>query len=262
MAQSNRAPIGVDPTRPNAARVYNFMLDGKDNYEADRVVAERMLAIAPDTKTLAWFSRRFLLNAVRAAAQEGIEQFIDIGAGIPISPNVHEVAQEFEPSARVVAVDHDPVVFAHTNALLAGEPGVTSMLADIRATDLIERLRTEGGIDFDQRVAILIVGVLHFIMDDENPAELVARFRDVMAPGSLLAFTHACTNTHPDFIRQSSGDLASTPAQVAFRTTEQVEPFLEGFEVIEPGVVPVQEWLNGELPSTRLVVLGGVGRKN
>ncbi|WP_433525675.1 SAM-dependent methyltransferase [Nocardia pseudovaccinii] len=262
MAEADRAPVRVDPSKPNAARVYNYLLGGKDNYEVDQRVAERMLAVAPDTKTTAWFSRKFLLNAVEEAAKAGIGQFIDIGAGIPISPNVHEIAQKVDPAARVVMIDYDPVVHVHTNALLSGTSGVASILGDIRRTDeIIEKARTEGQIDFDQPVAILIVGVLHFVMDDEHPAEIIARLRDVMAPGSILAFTHGSVDTYAEFVAQSTGDTDGSSAQVQFRTPDMVAAYLDGFEIVEPGLVPVQDWLDDDLPHTKLVILGGVGRK-
>ncbi len=262
MAEAERLPKGADPNRPNAARVYNYLLGGKDNYEVDQLLAHQMLAVAPDTRTTAWFSRRFLLQAVEIAARAGVRQFIDIGAGIPISPNVHEVAQEIEPTARVVAVDYDPVVHVHANALLASSPGVTSMLGDIRRPDvIIERLRSEQLIDFDQPVAILIVGVLHYVMDDEDPVGIVARLRDELAPGSFLAFTHATIDTQSDFIARSSGTTVGSSSQPRYRTREEVARLLDGFEVLEPGVVAVQDWLDDDLPSTNLVLLGGIGRK-
>ncbi|MEU7767402.1 SAM-dependent methyltransferase [Nocardia sp. NPDC049190] len=258
-----RAPIGVDPGRPNSARVYDYLLGGKDNYEVDRAVAQRMLSIAPDTRTLAWFSRQFLVNAVRLAAKAGVRQFIDLGAGIPTSPNVHEVAREFDTSARVVYVDYDPVVYAHCDALLARWQGVTAMSADVRRPDdVLDRLRTEALIDFDEPVAVLLVGVLHFVMDDEHPAELLARFRDAMAPESYLAFTHGSDTSDPQLIERSSADTASTSAQVVYRSPAQMTSFLDGFEIIDPGVVPVQQWLGDDLPATRMVICGGVGRKN
>ncbi|WP_067823703.1 SAM-dependent methyltransferase [Nocardia inohanensis] len=262
MSEANRVPVGVDPTKPNAARVYNYMLGGKDNYEVDQVVAQRMLAVAPDTKTQAWFSRKFLLGAVEFAAQEGIRQFLDIGAGIPITPNVHEVAQQIEPDARVVSIDYDPVVHVHSNALLAAEKGVTTMLADVRETEkLIGRLREEEQIDFDQPVAILIVGVLHFVMDDEDPKQIFERFFEVMAPGSVLAFTHASTTTQHEFIEQSKSDLVRSSAQAVFRTPDVVASFIEDFEQIEPGLVKVQEWLGDDLPDTNLALLAAIIRK-
>lgn len=263
MSEGKRAPVGVDPFRPNPARVYNYMLGGKDNYDADRDYGDRMLAVAPDTKITAWHSRRFLLAAVRWAAEEGIRQFVDIGAGIPIAPNVHEVAQEVDPTAIVASIDFDPVVHAHSNALLTGATGVTPILADVRDPErILELSRKEAGIDFSQPVAIVIVGVLHFVMDDEKPFEAVARLRAAMAPGSVLIMQHASVNTHPFFKDTASSNAVNTPAQPAFRPPEQVAEFFEGLEMMEPGLVPANEWLDADLPATRLVVLCGVGRKN
>ncbi|MVU81459.1 SAM-dependent methyltransferase [Nocardia sp. ET3-3] len=263
MAENKRVPVGVDPFRPNPARVYNYMLGGKDNYDADRDYGDRMLEVAPDTKITAWHSRQFLLKSVRLAAEAGIRQFVDIGAGIPISPNVHEVAREIEPTAIVASIDYDPVVHAHSNALLTGAPGVTPILADIREPDkLLELAHTEAGIDFAQPVAFLIVGVLHFVMDDESPYEAVARFREAMAPGSLLIIQHASVNTHPFFMNATTSNAAGTPSQPNFRTPEQVREFFDGLEMLPPGLVPANEWLEGELKPTRLVVLCGIGRKN
>ncbi|MGK8488788.1 SAM-dependent methyltransferase [Nocardia asiatica] len=257
-----RAPRGVDPNVPNSARVYDYLLGGKDNYEVDRAVAQRMLSIAPDTRTLAWFSRKFLVNAVQLAAQAGIRQFVDLGAGIPTSPNVHEVARKIDPSARVVYVDFDPVVYAHCNALLTHAEGVTAMQGDVRRTeDLLDRLKGEGSIDFDEPVAITLVGVLHFVMDDERPAEIVARLGAAMAPGSYLVLTHGADNSNPEFIAQSSSDTANSSAQVRYRSPAVVESFFEGFDLMDPGVVPLQRWLDDDLPDTGLVLLGGVARK-
>ncbi|WP_280303139.1 SAM-dependent methyltransferase [Nocardia abscessus] len=257
-----RAPQGVDPNVPNSARVYDYLLGGKDNYEVDRAVAHRMLSIAPDTRTLAWFSRKFLVNAVQLAAEAGVRQFIDLGAGIPTSPNVHEIAHKIDPSARVVYLDFDPVVYAHCNALLAHAEGVTAMLGDVRRPDdILDRLTSGGLIDFDEPVAITLVGVLHFVMDDEHPAEIVARLGAAMAPGSYLAFTHGSDNSDPDFITQSSSDTANSSAQVVYRSAAVVESFFQGFDLLDPGVVPLQRWLGDELPDTGLVLLGGVARK-
>ncbi|MVU81458.1 SAM-dependent methyltransferase [Nocardia sp. ET3-3] len=239
------------------------MLGGKDNYDADRLVGDRMLQVAPDTKDTAWHSRNFLLLAVRKAAEAGIRQFVDIGAGIPITPNVHEVAQGIEPTAIVASIDYDPVVHAHSNALLTGAPGVTPILADIREPDkLLELASAEAGIDFSQPVAFLIVGVLHYVMDDEGPYDAIARFREVMAPGSLLAIQHASTNTHPFFKTTSSNDTVGSPAQVDFRPPEQVQRFFEGLEMLPPGLAAANEWLEEDLKPTKLVVLCGIGRKN
>ncbi|WP_433657717.1 SAM-dependent methyltransferase [Nocardia sp. CA-128927] len=247
---------------PSSARIYDYMLGGKDNYDIDRAVAHRMLAIAPDTKTLAWFIRQFLVKAVEMAADAGVRQFIDLGAGIPTSPNVHETARKIEPSARVVYIDNDPIVYTHCDALLARSPGVEALQADIRQPDdIITRLKVGGLIDFNEPVALLIIGVLHYVMDEEDPAGILAEFRDVMAPGSFLAITHASGDTHPDFIGQSQEDTNNSPSQVVYRTREETTAYFDGFDLIDPGIVPAQDWLDGDLPATRLVIYGGIGRK-
>ncbi len=257
-----RAP-GLNPAVPSSARIYDYMLGGKDNYEVDRQVAHRMLAIAPDTKTLAWFIRQFLVRAVESAADAGIKQFIDLGAGIPTSPNVHEVARAIEPSARVVYIDNDPVVRAHCDALLANSPGLSVMQADIRRPhEIIDRLRAESRIDFDEPIAVLMIGVLHYVMDEEKPADILAAFRDAMAPGSYLAITHGSSETNPDFISQSQSDTENTPSQVRYRSAAEIEALMAGFELIPPGVAPAQQFLRTDLPATRLVIYGGLGRKS
>ncbi len=262
MSDARRAPEGVDTSKPNSARVYDYLLGGKDNYEVDRQVANRMLLVAPDTRITAWFSRQFLIQAVQTAAAAGVRQFIDLGAGIPTTPAVHEVAQKIDADARIAAVDYDPVVYAHSNALLAGIPGVTPILADIRDIDeLIGRLRSEAAVDFDRPVAVMLCGVLHFIMDDERPDEIIARLAEVMAPGSYLALTQGSTDSTEAFTSQARRDLTDSPSRFVFRSAAQTAALLDGFEILAPGIVPLQNWLDGELPATDLVIFGGICRK-
>ncbi|QIS16810.1 SAM-dependent methyltransferase [Nocardia arthritidis] len=262
MPEHPRAPVGVDPSKPNAARIYNYMLGGKDNYEIDQLVAHRMLAVAPDTRTMAWFSRQFMLRCVQFTAEQGIRQFIDIGAGIPISPNAHEVARKIQPTALVASVDYDPVVDAHAHAAFSAAPGVTPILADVRRpVELIERCHTEAGIDWSEPVAILLVGVMHYVMDDEGPDDIFARLRDAMAPGSYLALTHGWDESARDFMAQSTNDTFGSSAQIRFRSETEVARLCEGFELMEPGLVPIQQWLDENLPVTRLALLSAVCRK-
>jgi hypothetical protein len=258
-----RVPLTADSERPHSARVYDYLLGGKDNYEVDRMVAHRMLQVAPDTRTLAWFSRQFLVKSVRMALDAGVRQFVDLGAGIPTSPNVHEVAREVDPAARVVYVDYDPVVYAHCEALLAGSPGVSALRGDVRdPDDIIGRLEAESLIDPLEPVAVSAVGVLHFVMDSERPADIVARFRDWMAPGSQFAITHGSTSTDEEFAEQMTSATDNTPSQVILRTPAQMREFFDGFDILEPGVVPLQQWLEDGLPATQLVLCGVVGRKS
>ena len=255
------APEGIDPTKPNAARIHDFLLGGKDNYAADRAVAERMLALVPDSRTVAWFGRQFLTGAATLAAEAGIRQFIDIGAGIPTTPSLHETLTAIAPDARVVYLDYDPVVYAHANAFYTSVPGVTPMLADFRDPNhtLLARLRTEAGIDFDLPIALLLIGVLDYITEAENPRECLNRFAEVMAPGSYVAFTHAATHSDDTFIRQLRRDTYGSTAQCVFRSARDLQELFDGFELLAPGIVPVQDWLADDLPTSRWVVLGGIG---
>ncbi|WP_024803040.1 SAM-dependent methyltransferase [Nocardia sp. BMG51109] len=256
------APKGVNPSQPSSARVFDYLLGGKDNYEADRVLAQHMLEVAPDTRTLAWFSRRFLTGATQLAAEKGVRQFVDMGAGLPTSPNVHEVAQKVDSAVRVASVDFDPIVYAHANAMLDGEPDVTAILGDFRDPgNVLHRLRTEAKIDLDQPIAMLVVGVLHFVMDDERPADLIARYRDAMTPGSYLAFTHGSTDTSEAFMHRATTGTHGSPAQIVFRSAAAIEALFEGFEILDPGIVPIQKWIGDDLPKTRLDLLGAVCRK-
>ncbi|MEU7139769.1 SAM-dependent methyltransferase [Nocardia sp. NPDC046473] len=261
VSENDRTPQPFNGNLPNSARVYDYLLGGKDNRDIDRDIADQMLAQAPEVTTVAWFARSFALKAVKMAAEAGIRQFVDLGSGIPNSPNVHEAAWEIEPSARVVYVDYDPVVHVHCEALLADPRGVTALLGDIRHPhDILDQLKSNALIDFNEPVAILLIGVLHYITDDENPAEIIAAFRDQLAPGSYLAITHGSLDSSPEILQVLTG-TKSTSAQVEFRSATQTEAFLAGFELFEPGVVPVQQWLRSDLPETRMVMDGAIGRK-
>ncbi|MFD6163145.1 SAM-dependent methyltransferase [Nocardia sp. NPDC060256] len=261
VSEDDRTPQPFNGDLPNSARVYDYLLDGKDNRDVDRAIADQMLATAPEVKTVAWFSRSFALKAVKMAAEAGIRQFVDLGSGIPTSPNVHEVAWEIEPSARVVYVDYDPVVRVHCEALLADPRGVTALLGDIRRPhDVLDQLKNHALIDFNEPVAITLIGVLHYVADDEHPAEIIAAFRDQLAPGSYLAITHGSLDSAPEILKVLAG-TKNTSAQVEFRSAAQTEAFMAGFELLEPGVAPVQQWLRDDLPDTRMVMDGAIGRK-
>ncbi|MGX1778579.1 SAM-dependent methyltransferase [Nocardia brasiliensis] len=256
-----RTPEPFDPRELNSARVYDYLLGGKDYREVDQDMGDEMLSRAPEIKSLVWFARGFMVKAIEMAADAGIRQFIDLGSGIPTTPNVHEAAREIQPSAQVVYVDYDPVVHAHCDALLASPRGITALLGDIRRPhDILDQIKNHTEIDFNQPVAITLIGVLHYVMDNENPADIVATFRDHMAPGSFLAISHGSTDSDPEVLEVLLG-TNDTSAQVAFRSTAQTQAFFDGFELLEPGVVPVQEWLRPDLPTTRMVMDGGIARK-
>ncbi|WP_308166694.1 SAM-dependent methyltransferase [Nocardia albiluteola] len=262
MPDIERVPEGIDPSTPSAARVYDYFLGGRDNYAADRALAEWLLSIAPDSRTVARLSRQFVLKAVELIAEAGIRQFIDIGAGIPTSPSVHEVAQKVDSAATVVSIDYDPVVHAYGNAFLSGTPGVTTMQADVRRPDdIIDRLRSGALIDFEQPVAILLCSILHFVLDDEHPAEIIARFRTAIPSGSYVAFTHPSDEVSPAGMAQLASHNIGSPTQFVSRSRTELAGFFDGFEFLGGGVVPVQDWLDGEQPTTQMVWLGGICRK-
>src|SRR5512135_3427974 len=178
---SRVTPPGNDPAQPAAARIYDYLLGGKDNYAVDRAAAERVLAVAPDQRQLARANRAFAIRAVGVLAEAGLRQFIDLGTGFPTSPSVHESARQADPSARVVYVDYDPLVHVHNTALLAQDDHVISVQADIREPEaILDHPDVTRLIDFGQPVGVLCVAVLHLIPDAENPWGIVARFRDRM----------------------------------------------------------------------------------
>jgi hypothetical protein len=269
MTELERVPAGVNARVPSPARVYDYLLGGKDNFAVDRAVAERLLKVAPDTPTVARSNRGFLTRAVRHLAGQGIRQFVDLGTGIPTSPSVHEVAREVSPACRVVYVDYDPVVKLHAEVLLATVPGVAGIQGDVRRPEeILADPHITGLIDFDQPVAILMIAVLHFVSDAEDPAGIIAAFRKRMAPGSHLVLSHSMAESDPEAVAQLSAATAGSPAQSTFRTHEQVLALFDGFDLIGPGLVPVRNWsIPGEEPAgpppsraPGLLVEGGVGR--
>ncbi|MFI6168802.1 SAM-dependent methyltransferase [Nocardia sp. NPDC051052] len=249
-----------NPNVPASARIWNYLISGKDNYDTDREVADRMLAIAPDTKTLAWLCRDFHSQAVQSAAEAGVRQFIDLGAGMPTYPDVREVARKIEPSARILYVDNDPIVHAHCDALLTGWVGTAALKADIRSRDLIEKIQAESVVDFAEPVAVLMTQVMDYVSADEQPEEIIRALREAMAPGSRLVITHASDESDADLRHQMIKDTKNSPAEPTFRTREEIELLIKGFDIPEPGLVPVQQALDPELPETRLVVLSAVCR--
>jgi len=263
MTQSAGLPPGLDPAKPSAARIYDYLLGGKDNYEVDRAAADQVLAVAPDQRRLARANRAFAIRAVRVLADAGIRQFIDLGTGFPSSPSVHEVAREADPSASVVYVDYDPIVQAHNTALLGGDDQVASVQADIRQPEVVL-----GGpdvarlIDFDHPVGVLCVAVLHLVPDAEDPAGIIAQFRDRMRPGSYLVLSQFSGESDQQAMAALRAVAAGTPVETYFRAPDQILRFFDGFELVAPGLTSVQEWRPDTISApTRLKIAGAVGRK-
>ncbi|MEO3854061.1 SAM-dependent methyltransferase [Acrocarpospora sp. B8E8] len=263
MDELTRVPDGINSKVPSSARVYDYLLGGKDNYPVDRAIAERLLSVAPDTRAVVRANRAFLTRAVRFLAEQGITQFIDLGTGIPTSPSVHEVAREIHPEATVVYVDNDPLVKVHNDALLATDDGVITLEADIRRPeDIIGHPDVKALIDFDRPVGVLLVTVLHFVSDEEGAYRIVTAFRDKVASGSYVVISHSSSESEPEVLTQLKASTAGSPAQSTFRSHEETLDFFEGMEIEEPGLVPVQRWRPAmDSIRSRLIVEGAVARK-
>jgi hypothetical protein len=259
----------IDTSKPHPARMYDAYLGGKDNYPVDREAVREILRAFPEVRPIALANRAFLQRAVRFLAGEaGVRQFLDIGTGIPSAGNVHEVAGQVAPDARVVYVDNDPIVHVHANALLTGSGNTSIVLADLRDPDVIvEHPKVRGLIDFTRPVALLLVAILHFITDEQDPAGIVATLRDALPGGSYLALSHGTL----DFHTSDSADLAAAgyrnaTAPLVLRTREQVSAFFDGFDVLEPGLVQAPLWRpDGRPPRpkdlAKIGIYAGVGRK-
>ncbi|MFJ4924980.1 SAM-dependent methyltransferase [Streptomyces sp. NPDC088736] len=265
---SEGLPQGVDPDKASVARMYDAMLGGQHNFAIDREALAAFTAIDPQVRTLARANRAFLGRAVRFLIDAGVRQFIDLGSGIPTQGNVHEVAQAACPGARVVYVDSDPVAVAHSAALLADNPDADIVDADIRRpAEVLSSPQVHKLIDFDQPVGVLMITILHFIAPEENPAGIVAAFRDALPDDSWLALTHATNEDRPD-TAAAVGKLYRSRATspVTARSYGEIHGLFEGFDLVEPGLVYVPLWrpdpddLVPENPS-EYWVYSGVGRK-
>ncbi|UBU10932.1 SAM-dependent methyltransferase [Nonomuraea gerenzanensis] len=243
MTNPPRVPKGINPRVPNAARMYDYYLGGKDNFAADREAAEKIMALGP-SREICLANRRFLGRAVRQVASLGIDQFIDLGTGLPNQDNVHEVAREVHPDAHVVYVDYDPVVIVHARALLAGaDANITIVHADVREpASILDAPETTKLIDFSRPVGVVFLGVLHCLTDAEDPWGVVAAFRERMAPGSALIVSHLTDDAHPEVGKAAREVYDEADAPLIHRGHEAVTRLFEGFEVLEPGVTHVDAW--------------------
>jgi hypothetical protein len=267
---SDRPTPEVDVSHPHAARMYDYYLGGKDNFEADRVTAEKALSSWSAVRTGVRENRAFLGRAVRYLAEEaGIRQFLDIGTGLPSANNVHEVAQSVAPEARVVYVDNDPIVLAHAKALLTGSPqGRTAFIqADLREpAKILAHETTREVLDFDQPLALLLVAVLHFVPDAEDPKSIVRTLVDALPSGSYVVASHVTPEHDPESVHglEESYCTAGVPAQ-ARPMEDFVQLVFEGLELVAPGVEIVSDWrpeTSGPRPTAVEVSnYGGVARK-
>jgi hypothetical protein len=268
VAGSESPPAEFDPSHPNVARVYDYLLGGKDNFAPDRALGDRIIASLPAVQVGVRAQRALLGRVVRYLVGEaGIRQLIDIGSGLPTASSVHEIAQQLDPLTRVVYVDNDPVVLAHSRALLADTTATVAVDADLRSpAGIIGHPEVRRLLDWERPVGLLLCGILHHIADEEGPAELTAALCRALPAGSYIFIHHLV----------DSGDPAIADVQAAFqagfgkgqfRTTEQLRGMFNGLELVQPGLVPVPEWRpDMSTPSTRdfpvlRLAWAGVARK-
>jgi hypothetical protein len=266
MTSAGAAPEGVDIERPSAARLYDWFLGGRHNYASDRELGRQVLEVAPNFKFVSVQNRAFLGRAVRFLLASGIRQFLDLGSGIPTQDNVHEVVHRSDPSAHVVYVDNDPVAVAHSRHILQGQDNAVVIRADIRQPESVaDHPEVRRLIDFTEPIAVLLVAILHFIPDSEEPYALVGKFRDHMAPGSYLVVSHGTQDVAATAVAGVE-DLYRQRSTVSARARSRAEiaAFFEGFELVEPGLVYPPLWrpdgLGVEHPELSWFY-SGIGRK-
>ena len=251
---------------PHPARVYDYFLDGKDNFEADRVAADAAIEAFPRTAESARAARAFLRRVVQfLAAEAGVVQFLDIGTGLPSGENVHQVAQSAAPGARIVYVDNDPIVLLHAQALLTSSPGgaVAYLDADLRDPEKILG-EAAGTLDFGRPVAVLLLGILHNVGDQDDPYGIVRRLVAAMPGGSYLAVCHLTADIYPELAGWARAlNERQLDAPIVLRDRAQVSRFFEGLELVEPGVVQLSKWRpRSEVEAAAAAALwGGVARK-
>ncbi|MEU9591383.1 SAM-dependent methyltransferase [Streptomyces sp. NPDC048219] len=240
------APRSIDISVPSVSRVYDFYLGGSHNFEVDREAARRAMEFMPELPRISQANRAFMRRAVRFAAQEGIDQFLDIGSGIPTFGNVHEVARAARPGARVVYVDHDPVAVAHSQAVLEGAEDADVVAADLlKPRDILDSPQVKRLIDLNRPLALLLVAILHFVDDADDPCAAVAELSDALAPGSLLVLTHASYEGIPEHAERAQGAVdvyEDIRNPLVMRSRDEIARFFEGYEMVEPGLVPMPRW--------------------
>lgn len=260
------APEGVDISRPNMARSYDYWLGGSHNFAVDREYAKKIIEVLPGTRLIAQANRSFMHRALRYLLDQGVRQFLDLGSGIPTLGNVHEVAHEVDPEARVVYVDIDPIAVAHSRQLLADNPNGIAVQADLAdADEILGNPEVQRILDFSQPIGLLMVSVLHVVPDAVDPYGAVARYRDAMVPGSFVVITHGTDDSRSEEMHGARELSEKTPTPGHLRSYDEIEAFFEGFEFADPGLVWVSQWRpdpSDELDDpNQLTFYAGVGRK-
>ncbi|GAA2016825.1 SAM-dependent methyltransferase [Catenulispora yoronensis] len=251
-------PPQVDTTRPHPARIYDYLLGGKDNFPADRAAAQVALRALPELRAMARANRAFLGRAVRFLARAGIDQFLDLGSGVPGPGHTAQVVRAVAPGARVVLVDYDPIVVAHSMALVDGGAGTGAsasadggsgvgrlavVQADVRdPQELLDRVRVREVLDFRRPVAVLMVALLHFVAEDEDAPGIVARFVREVSAGSAVVISHATDGGQPERSQAARRGWDQAASRLVARSAGQIEGLFAGVEPVAPGVVPLPLW--------------------
>lgn len=233
-------PVQIDTSKAHPARVYDWLLGGKDNYPIDEAVGEKL---PPEARDAARQNRQFMHRAAAWLAAQGIDQFLDVGTGIPTEPNLHQVVQGILPTAKVVYADNDPIVLRHAEALLVSHPeGATDYIqADVRQpAEIIGHAR--GVLDFDRPIALSLIALMHFIPDDQDPYEIVRDLLAVLPSGSHLVLSHAASDLYPELAEQVTAEYAKGGIRLGFRARGEVARFFDGLELVDPGLVTATEW--------------------
>jgi hypothetical protein len=250
----------IDTTKAHPARVYDWLLGGKDNYRADWQIGEKL---PPEAKDAARQNREFMHRSAAWLAGAGIDQFLDIGTGIPTEPNLHQIAQSVVPSARVVYTDNDPIVLRHAQALLVSRPeGVTSYIQSDVAEPLVILEHARRILDFDRPIALSLIALMHFLPDDAAPHDIVGTLVDALPAGSYLVMSHASADLIPDLADRVAKEYGKSGMTLRPRDRAEFGAFFAGLDLVDPGVVAVTEWFKDTPPPTREAcgIYGAVAR--
>jgi len=235
--------LPFDASRPHVARVYDYLLGGKDNFAADRAVGDRMLASIPAVQLGVRAQRDVLGRVVRYLVGEvGLRQLLDIGSGLPTADNVHEIAQRIDPDTRVVYLDNDPIVLSHAEALLADDTSTFVVSGDLRdPAGILANPNVRKYLDWDQPVGLLMCGILHYVLDEENPGDVVATLYRALPPGSYV-FIHHLLSIEDPAAAELQEQMRTGLGRAQFRTMNEVRALFDGLDLVEPGLVLVPDW--------------------
>ncbi|MEV6061357.1 SAM-dependent methyltransferase [Nocardia asteroides] len=269
-AYPSAVPVGVDTTRASIARVYDAALNGKDNYEVDRAVLDQVRTVAPQVNDLAWANRDFLIRVCRFLARAGVDQYLDLGSGLPTAENTHQVVQRVDPGSRVVYVDNDPSVLVHAQALLANNSRTRIAEADIfRPLEVLGNAAVRAELDFTRPLALLHIGTLHHYLGEDASA-LMQTYIDALPSGSFVAIAHFHDPQTPEYselARKMEEKFIHSPmGSGRFRTGPEIQAMFGDLDMVEPGLVRCDDWWPDgphltPLNAVRHCIVGGVGRK-